>query len=428
MNEDRWVVLGLAHPRAAWFSELARWSTAAAVPVDFVKCVSPDEVRARLSGGRSFSALLVGGDVGGLDRDLIDTTVTTGAAVIVVDAMTNRDWRELGVSGHLPAQFERADLMAALDEYAPPISRVAPTIATDVVEPDIGWRGRLVAVTGAGGTGSSTAAMALAQAIGADASNRGLVALADLALNADLAMLHDTQEVIPGLQELTEAHRRGRLSIADVRDLVFDVPDRGYHLLLGLRRHRDWTVLRPRALEASIDALLRAYRVVVADVDIDIEGEEETGSIDVEDRNSLSRTTLRQADLVIVVGTATTKGIHSLARNLRELTAFGIDAERLVPVVNRVPRSRRRRAESADALAKLASVEDNANPAVLVPQRRDLEMALRDGVPLPPSLGKSLYAEVQARLDRIPRRLSAVIAEPLAVVPGSLGSWTQDSE
>ena len=113
MSDDRWVVLGLAHPRAGWFSELARWSTAAAVPVDFVKCVSADEVRARLTGGRPYSALLVGGDVSGLDRDLVDTTRTAGAAVVVVDPASNRDWTVI-LSWLVPNTWLLARLVAFL--------------------------------------------------------------------------------------------------------------------------------------------------------------------------------------------------------------------------------------------------------------------------------------------------------------------------
>ena len=150
MNDDRWVVLGLAHPRATWFSELARWSTAATVPIDFVKCVSADEVRARLAGGRVYSALLVGSDAIGLDRDLVDSTTSAGAAVIVVDPTPGRDWTELGVSGLLPATFDRADLMATLTEHAPPVNRVlaaAPVAdpADLVVEPGRGREGPLTA-------------------------------------------------------------------------------------------------------------------------------------------------------------------------------------------------------------------------------------------------------------------------------------------
>ncbi|MEM8705653.1 MAG: hypothetical protein AAGE98_04305 [Actinomycetota bacterium] len=433
MSDDRWVVLGLAHPRAGWFSELARWSTAAAVPVDFVKCVSADEVRARLTGGRPYSALLVGGDVSGLDRDLVDTTRTAGAAVVVVDPAGNRDWTELGVDSLLPGSFERSDLMSVLTEHAPPISRVAATISDEPDEGDISWRGHLIAVTGSGGVGSSTLAMGLAQALAGDASNAGMVVLADFALNGELAMLHDSREVIPGVQELAEAHRGGRLGSDEVRSMVFDAVGRDYHLLLGLRRQRDWTVIRPRAFEAAIDGLRRSYRHVVADVDVDVEGEAETGSIDVEDRNLIARTTLSQADIVVVAGTGSTKGVHGLTRDLRQLRAHGVPVDRLVPVVNRAPRSPRKRAEIGVALAALLDRADDLDGLVaplFTPDRRDVEDAIRDGVRLPTAIGHALHGPVTSLLERRGVRngddLGAM--EPVAVTPGSLGSWTEEDD
>ena len=36
MSAPRYRVLGLAHPRSAWFRELSRWSTNAALPVGIV--------------------------------------------------------------------------------------------------------------------------------------------------------------------------------------------------------------------------------------------------------------------------------------------------------------------------------------------------------------------------------------------------------
>ena len=125
MSDDRWVVLGLGHPRAEWFSKLSRWSTAAAIPVDFIKCVSKDEVLARLNGGRSYSALLVGDDIVGLDRDLIDSVRIASATVIVVGSTFERDWNELGVATHLPEEFGRSDLLGALTDHAAPIANIA---------------------------------------------------------------------------------------------------------------------------------------------------------------------------------------------------------------------------------------------------------------------------------------------------------------
>ena len=431
MSDDRWVVLGLAHPRAGWFTELARWATTAAIPVDFVKCVSADEVRARLTSGRSYSALMVGGAVTGLDRDLVDNTRTVGAAVVVVDPVADRDWAELGVDSLLPANFDRADLMAVLSEHAPPIKRVAQQMEPASADVEPTWRGRLIAITGAGGTGCSVVSMALAQALGGDSSNHGLIALADFALHGDLSMLHDAREVVPGVQELAEAHRAGRLPIEDIRSMMFQPAGRGYHLLLGLRRHRDWTAIRARAFDAAVDGLLRSYRLLVADVDPDVEGESETGSLDVQDRNLMSRTTMARADLVVVVGHPSPKGMHAMSRTIRGLHEFGLDGDRIIPVLNHSPWAPHRRAGATRALAVLTRRHDEVTPdgsPVFLPERHDLDSAIHDGVPLPSGFGLPLYEEISRRLDEVANRRPSIWDElPVAVVPGSLGTWTEEA-
>ena len=47
MSSARFAVLGLGHARAEWFPEVARWSTTGHLPLDFVKCVSVEDLRAR---------------------------------------------------------------------------------------------------------------------------------------------------------------------------------------------------------------------------------------------------------------------------------------------------------------------------------------------------------------------------------------------
>src|SRR5688572_68320 len=123
MPVDRYVLLGLAPARAPWFAELARWANSGMVPVEFVKAVSLEEVRVRLRSGRAFSALLVGADVIGLDRDLLAAAHDVATSVIVVGAdRTGRDWIELGAASVLGADFDRAALVSVLEQVASPIS------------------------------------------------------------------------------------------------------------------------------------------------------------------------------------------------------------------------------------------------------------------------------------------------------------------
>src|SRR5262249_37740870 len=146
-----------------------------------------------------------------LDRDLFARAIAAGCAVLVVDdRRVERDWSSLGAARVLPADFGRDDLLHALSAHARLVQR-SHARAGDVVTRPVagGWRGTVVAVTGPGGTGASTVAMALAQALADDVRQAGLVLLADLRLHAELAMLHDVGDVGPGLQELVEAHRSG---------------------------------------------------------------------------------------------------------------------------------------------------------------------------------------------------------------------------
>jgi hypothetical protein len=419
---DRYVALGL----------VAQWATSGAVPVEFVKCVSIEEARARLASGRPFSALLVDGASPGFDRDLIDVATAAECAVLVVeDARVSRDWRRLGAAAILPAAFSRDELVAALGAHARLIERTdGATGAPERGEPmGVRWRGRLVAVTGAGGVGTSVLAVAAAQGLSGDARYAGNVVLADFALDAHQALLHDTGDVVPGVQELVEAHRRGQPAADAIRALTFALPGRQYDLLLGLRRHQDWVVLRPRAFEAALDSLRRWYRIVVADIDADYEGEDECGSIDVEERNLLARTTVGAADVVLVVGVPGLTGLAALVGVIGSLLDHGVDARRMLPVVNRAPRSQRARSRITRAVADLLGPEARRalpSPA-FVAERRRLDDALRAGAPVPGAFADPLASAVHAVLERAPARHASAAPEPTPVRPGSLGSWSEDT-
>jgi MinD-like ATPase involved in chromosome partitioning or flagellar assembly len=423
MGSDRYVVLGLAHARSVWFRDVARWATSGSIPADFVKCVSVEEVVARLRSNRPFSALLVDGSLAAVDRDLCDTAAQAGCAVLVVeDDRVQRDWRALGASASLRPGLDHDDLMSALAAHAALIARGDAVPGPDPDAPRGGWRGRLIAVTGAGGSGASTVAIALAQALGDDVRNAGLVVLADLALDGDQAMLHDARDVVPGVQELVEAHRSGRPTHQDIRALTWSVTARRYHLLLGLRRRRDWTTIRPRSFEAALDGLRRSYRMVVCDIDADVDGERECGSVDVEERNVMARTVAATADVVLVVGTSSMKGIHSTVRVIDGLIDHGVEPTRLLTVLNRAPRNPAARARATEALGDLVAAP--VPSPVFLPDRRKVDDALRDGARLPAALASPIVGAVGAVLDRLgDADAPAADVEPVPIVPGSLGAW-----
>ncbi len=435
MSAERYVVIGLGHVRSDWFTEVARWSTSGSIPVEFVKCVSVEELRARVGGGRRFSAALLDGRLPAVDRDLLATLADAAIPSIVAESVgTGPDWSSLGAASTLAHGFDRAALLDALVTHCQMVGMADEEVTAPgaVATASAAWQGRLVAVTGRSGSGTSTVAAALAQGLAHDARYAGDVVLADFAHHAHQALLHDAQDVVPGLQELVEAHRSGRPTIEQLRCLTFDVPHRGYRLLLGLRRSRDWVTIRSRAFDAALDGLRRSARIVVADTDADVEGEVETGSFDLEDRNLLARSTLGQADLAVVVATPSISGIHGLVAQLEDLRGHGVGDGRILVVVNRAPRQSRARAELTRAIAVLTGAADRSDPhlgPVYVSERRNVDHLHRDLSRFPGAMVAPTADAVRAVLDRLPARdLAAKPVEPVTVVPGSLGHWGDDEE
>ena len=429
MGAERYVILGLAQARSSWFRSMAQWANSGTIPAEFVKCVSGEEMRARLASGRPFSALLVDAALATLDRDLVDAARAAGCVTVAVDdRRTTCDWDALGVVAVLPDFFDPKALLDVLGAHAAMIGRGDVLPGDAPPQPGAPWRGSVAMVCGPGGTGASTAAVALAQGL-ADGTRRGrTVLLADLALHAEQAMLHDARDVVPGVQELVEAHRSRRLPPEEVRALTFEVHERGYQLLLGLRQARSWTTIRPRAFEAAFDSLRAAYGVVVCDADADLEGEQEGGSIEVEERHVMSRTAALRADVVFAVGQPGMKGLHSLVRVLNELRTVGVAPGRVVPVVNRAPKGGRARSEITSTLATLAGDGGGTfAPPVFLPDRR-VEEPLLDGIRLSSTMCQPMRGAFAAIVDHAPSGDGPGPGggEPQLVRPGSLGSWSED--
>ena len=418
MAGDRYVVLGLARARAEWFRAVGQWAASAALPAEFVKCVSAEELRARLASGRPFSAVLLDAGSPAVDRDLISTARDAGCEVLIVDdGRTSRQWAALDVAAVLPRELTREQLLDALATHCTMVGhgdRVAPDEAAEAAS--LRTAARVAVVCGPGGTGTSTVAMALSQGL---AGSGASVVLADLCRRGDQAMLHDARDVIPGVQELVELHRVHRPSPDEVRALTFEIADRGYHLLLGLRRPRHWSTIRPRAFEAAFESLRRSFAGVVCDVTADFEGEDDAGSADVEERNHMARQAVGRADAVLVVGLPGLKGLYSLVQVMSDLAALGVPGERILPVVNRAPRGPRLRASVAAALSELSPATSHL--PLFLPEC-GVEEAVRDTTPLPAPLPQLLAGALGAVLDRA-APAHPVPPNPERVVPGSLGRW-----
>lgn len=418
---DRFVVIGVAPARSVWFRNVARWSNDGSIGIEFVKCVSTTEVRAHLRSNRAFSAVLVDAAVPGVDRDLIDEATSSGVAVLVVDDLGHRrDWRSLGASAVLAATMSRDELTEAVRRHARPARRI-DTLPGDHTVHQAATACDVTAVCGTGGSGASTVAMAAAQVAAENPAHGGRVLLVDCARRAELAMLHDAGDVVPGLPELVERLRGGPATPEEVNSLTFAVPARRYDLLLGLRRPHQWATVRLRALDAAFAALTSGWRAVVCDCDGDIETEAIGGSADVEHRTALSRKALSAARRILVVGTPEMKGMYSLAQLLIELSENGVSTTRLVPVVNHAPRAPHQRAQLAGTLHTLVGRElplALAGP-LFVPEHRRLEAVIRDVASLPAPILDPLRS-----LARLPAG-APIDDEPIPVVPGELGHWVE---
>ncbi|MCB0991208.1 MAG: hypothetical protein R2770_18525 [Acidimicrobiales bacterium] len=425
MTSGRYLVLGLASVRAVWPREVTGWAMAGALPIEFVKCVSVEEVRARLRSGRKHSAVLVDSAALGIDRDLFSAIAEADAAAIVVGS-DDRDWIALGAHARLHEVFSRQDLIERLSAHAVAVGEVMTDPQQVFADAGpVAFRGRTIAVTGRCGSGVSTLAIALAQAFGSDAATAGQSVLADLSLDADQAMLHDATDIVPGVQELVDGHRSSAMASAQIRRLTYSVPGRRYDLLLGLRRRQDWVAVRPRAFAAALDGLNRTYRRVVADISADFEGELETGSLDIEDRNTMARVTALAADLVLVVGRPDLVGVHGLVGVIDALVGLGVEPDRIVPVFNGSPKSKRTRAEAAQALAELVDIESSLRDPIHIGTVKNLDDVHRNGTLLPHSLVRAIAQPVDRALSEVEPLdpsgpMSGVSPEPVAI--GSLGT------
>lgn len=421
---ERYVVAGLARGRRDWFSNVARWATAGVSPIEFVKCLTADEVRALLGAGRRLSALLVDSATPGLDRDLVELATSMGCPTIVVsDGRAHRDWEAIGCAAVIADDFGPDELFDVLASSARPIDHDVQRVGrVRLSTDDEGRQGQVIAVVGSGGVGTSTVSMIAAQAMARLGRSTVLV---DGARRSHHAMLHDLGDVMPGLPELVESHRSDRLAPEQVASLTFDIATRDYSLLLGLRRTHDWTAMRRRSIDAALDALARTYETTVVDIDSDLDGEALTGSADVGDRHGVTASTLAMAALVLLVGQHDLKGLAAVERLYGELIDAGVSPQRCVVVFNQADRSPARRALATRSLATLIGAAPSATSAPLFVRRiRNLDDLHHRCAPLPSSTVDRFGRAVLHALDSVPAPSEASgpeLGEPEPITAGSLG-------
>jgi len=262
----------------------------------------------------------------------------------------------------------------------------------------------LVTVVGAPGSRSAPVAVSLARALAALAERAADVVLADLVLDAPHRALHALDPDAPGLSELIAASRFGPPPDPALATALHPT-GAGYRVLPGVQHHHDWIGLGERAAATALDAVRAAAPWIVAHTDRDLEGEPDTGSFDIADRNVLARTAVAAADLVVVAAGDDRAGRLGALSTLQALARYGVPTDRTLLVLDptRV-RARPVTPEGANVLrlGRGRRVDLRLGAAVLarlVPDRGS------GGPPGPDSAGG-----------------------PEPIVPGSLGSCDHDIE
>ncbi len=395
----------------AWFP--------AGADVEVVACENADQARVWLCGSRSWSAVLLGSGHRD-DPDLVAAARRRGVAVLVPpppgtvpDGEGCVPWMAALRSSATPITpgGDVGRCGAALAAVTPPARPVAPAAqgpSPGPAAPTFGrggpGRGGLVAVCGPGGTGASTVAAALAGGLASLAGPLGdeRVVLADLALRAGQTVLHGLAQGTAGLESLVHAHSRGGLTPRETRAFTSAPSGRPYRLLAGLLCPSHWTAVRPLAFDAALEALRDAFLLVVADVTGDLEGEADTGSADIEDRNHMARRTVADAEAVVVVGQEGPTGRHALRLVQRAMQSHVGDGWRIVPVVNR---------SSGDPPAGWEQAAIRLGPLGTIP---DADLS---------AWGRPVTHAVTAILARRPRPAPGSLTGLAPVEPGSIGHW-----
>lgn len=420
------VVATVGRPRLGWLEAFVQAANNGSLPFEIRKCLGVADLFAQLDSGTALSAVVFDAGSPGLDRDVIVRLHVRAIAVLVVtDPHVLRDWHSLGCDAVLSPDFRSVDLLDVLSTHAAAVPR--PALRFDMPEEpesvDGPWAGSLITVIGSGGSGVSTVAMAIAQGLGGSGDHQR-VALVDLALCAEQGVLHDADPDSAGLLELLDHCRLNDPDTTKVYDYLLPVHKRGYDLLLGLRRRRLWTQLRPASAAVAMRALRGAYAYVVADVDCDLEGEDVSGSADLEDRHQLTRLAVHNASLIVAVGNSSMKGLHSLTRTIRDLTEYGVDPNWIQPVFNLAPSGARARAGYTAALAELTTGLGLAATPVFLPSR-DIDERIRSLRPLPSAVVDPLVGAVTARLRSVEQES---FPEPLRRIrPGFLSRGVRAS-
>jgi hypothetical protein len=368
---------------------------------DLAWCATTSELAALARGG-GLRGAVIDGLLAELDPDVVGL-VRAWCPVVIIDVASARHrWAALGATTRSRLPGGRAGLEEALtgpDE----VPGARPPVPT-------GRRGALVGVLAAEGGNGPGAAVALAGSLVLAPGDPDVV-LADLTLDAPHRALHGLSVDRVGVLELVRAARFGPPPPAAVSGALHP-STHGYRVLPGLVRHHDWIAVGEGAATRALAALRGEADVVVAHVDRDLEGETDTGSYDIEDRNVLARTVVGSADLVVVAAGTDRSARLALVAMLSTLAGRRVARERTLVVTPRSP-SRRPVLHPAPGPGRLLRLRgdraDRRVGAAIVQHLRAAREAEGDGGDDGPSCPPPEDA-------------------PERIRPGSLGHWAQDDD
>jgi len=412
----RYVLLGLASGEPAWLEAVARLVGRRSADDEFIRCTGSVDLATRLGTGRPFSAVLVDHRTVGLDRELVRRASAAGCPVIVVGGADDPGrLASLGATAHMVDPPNLQDLDGMLARHATPIGRIDDLrLGLRAEDGPVGWTGRMVAVTGPGGTGASTVARLLAAALADDPRMYSSVLLVDACLEADQAHMHGITDSQVDLQAAARAHRNGDPVDSELRALTFVPAGHRHRLLPGIRQRRDWPTIGGPSLEAALGNLRDHHLATIVDVDPYVDLAPTHQPVGPTTPGEPARIVFGMADLVLVVGRAGSDSVRSLARVRANLADSGLPAERVMelpltssPAVGRLASRRAGRAarrgqavQSGDLVLDLPGTLDGSDTAAHLADR------------------------VLTVLDRLPSRTQN--QNEVAVIAGSLGTTSDD--
>lgn len=361
------------------------------------RCVDVEDLLATASRGQAEVAVL-GVDLAGLDRTVLDDLARWGVRVVAVATEVERAQpraARIGIASVLPAEL--VDEVAQRVSVAPPSEDTVPVVpAVPAPVPAGGQLGRVITVWGPGGAPGRTT---VATALSAELARRGLDTLL---VDADPHGGSVAQQ-LGILDEASGLLTAARLVAAGTMDERFPGAQRQLserlRVLTGLPRPDRWAEIRAGTLTALVEHARRDGQVVL-DTGFSVEPDL-AADLGRPSRSDLTREALEVADEVLLVGGADPVGLARLARAVTELHELRPDPPVRI-VVNRMRSSLGWR--ESDVTAMLAGFGASRGVHFLPDDQAAVDRALVAGLLLLESGDCGLTRAIGRVLDAMAKR------------------------